>query len=223
MFFEMDFFRFVLCWNSHKKMFVGTIISTLFFLSFAFCKSKDIKPIPRLKIECSDSIFNDLKLADQQKSCVKVLNLVEQGLTKFPLSITNFTNLTSLNLRMNEIDSIPNEICRLTKLSSIILAYGSVKYLPECIGNLTNLKNLDLLDNDLETLPETIGDLKSLERLNLKGNKITSLPKSIINLKNLKFLTVADEEGLCHLSAQEKALILDNLPQCKTNFGPERE
>lgn len=207
------------------KMLFGAVFLIYWFLFFSCCRTKgEWSTTPsKSNLTCMDSVFFDIKSADQCKDCVKALNLVEEGLTKFPFNVLEYKNITALNLEMNSIDSIPEEICKLTKLTSLIFAYGTVKHLPACIGSLKDLRNLDLLDNELESLPETIGNLRSLERLNLKGNKITTLPKSIINLKKLHFLAVADEEGVCHLSIKEQEFIIANLPNCKTNFGPERE
>jgi hypothetical protein len=217
----MEPVRFNLCGASNKKMFVVAFFSITLFLLLSFCKSKGDQPTSQANIGCPDSVFNDLKLADQNKSCVKTLDLVEKGLKTFPLNIVNYPNLIRFDLSMNYIETIPDEIWKLTKLRSLIMAYGIVKYLPASIGNLKNLKNLELMDNHLETIPETIGDLSSLERLNLCRNNITTLPKSIIRLKKLQFLCVSDPEGVCRLSAQEKAFILANLPNCRTNFGPQ--
>ena len=82
-----------------------------------------------------------------------------------PCSLSNITNLESLNLGSNTFTSV-----------------GS------CIGQLNKLKTLDLSSNSILSIPESFVNLLSLKILNLRYNSITSIPV----LNGLSNLTTID-------------------------------
>ena len=96
----------------------------------------------------------------------------------------------SLNLEYGEWYVLPERIGRLTNLKTLRLNNNNLESLPDWIGNLTNLKSLRLGGNGLKSLPESIGNLTNLEYLDLSNNNLETLPDSIGNLKNLKELDV---------------------------------
>ena len=60
-------------------------------------------------------------------------------------------------------------IGQLAELTTLNLKDNQLTELPETIGQLTSLETLDLSSNELTELPETIGQLMELKELNLEG------------------------------------------------------
>jgi len=87
---------------------------------------------------------------DQKIFSLKLLNFLEvshAGLVSLPVEVANLTNLTSLVLKGNQMNSLPP------------------------LDSLTSLKLLDVSLNQLTTLPD-MSSLASLETLNLSLNKL---------------------------------------------------
>lgn len=114
-----------------------------------------------------------------------VLSLEGKKLTQIPDSVFNITNLRSLRLYGNELDSISYRIGDLIHLEELYLGKNNLTFLPDEIGNLTNLKILSVQYNELEKLPSTIGNLQHLEQLILNQNRLTQLPNELGNLAQL--------------------------------------
>ena len=128
---------------------------------------------------------------------LKELNLTYKGkglgLKDIPKEIGQLTNLTSLNIKNNELTALPESIGQLVNLTSIYASDNQLEALPESISQLTKLKFLNISCNRLETLPESIGQLTKLTNLDISDNKLTTLPESIGQLTNLKKLNIS-----CH-------------------------
>lgn len=103
-------------------------------------------------------------------------------------SIDQLVNLTSLNLRNNELTALPLGITKLINLTRLNLGNNQLKSLRPEIGQLTNLVELYLNDNRLQTLPTEISQLPNLQRLYLNDNRLTELPPEIGQLPNLREL-----------------------------------
>ena len=113
------------------------------------------------------------------------LDLRSNQLKRLPETIGELKNLSSLNLGGNEdldFDDAFKKLSTLKNLSSLDLENNYLSRLPESIGELKNLSSLDLCWNGLERLPETIGELKNLSSLDLSENKLGRLPESIKKL-----------------------------------------
>lgn len=121
-----------------------------------------------------------------------VLVLEDKQLTQIPDSVFNITNLKSLRLYGNKLDSVSYRIGELIALEELYLGKNNLTFLPDEIGNLKNLKILSVQYNDLEKLPSTIGNLQNLEQLILNQNKISFLPEQIGNLALLSVLQLND-------------------------------
>jgi Leucine-rich repeat (LRR) protein len=131
-------------------------------------------------------------------------------------TLTNITNLISLDLSNNELEFLPTSIDNLTKLIYLNLSNNKLRFLPYSISNLTNLAYLNLSENSLYELPDWIADeeehcgldltdpknneeavsysihyltnLTNLKYLNLSGNDLRSIPNKIDNLTKLTHL-----------------------------------
>ena len=118
------------------------------------------------------------------------LDLSGMGLLELSELIGQLTNLTSLNLKNNQLTALPEAIGQLTNLTSLDLSANQLTLLPEAIGQLTNLTYLALSSNQLTALPESIGQLINLSSLNLRFNQLTVIPEAIGQLTNLNFLDI---------------------------------
>ena len=123
------------------------------------------------------------------------LSLRDHHLSKFPVDIRQFTNLTSLDLTGNNLTELPTEIEKIDNLTTLYWCDNFLTELPPEIGRLTNLTMLDLSTingaramNSLTALPAELGQLTKLTSLDLYGNKLTELPPEIGKLKSLTSL-----------------------------------
>lgn len=80
---------------------------------------------------------------------VKILNLTNYNLSKFPTEILKLTNLEVLDLSNNNIKTLPNSIDKLVNLKKLNLRGTLVKELPNSINKLINLEYILIIDNSL--------------------------------------------------------------------------
>ncbi|CAN1156783.1 Receptor protein-tyrosine kinase CEPR1 [Linum perenne] len=130
---------------------------------------------------------------------LKMLNMSYNFFTgEFPLSITNLTNLESLDFNENtHLDSwrLPDSFSRLTKLKTMILTTCAVRgSIPAWLANMTSLVDLELSGNFLTgTIPAELGLLKNLQSLELYYNYELSgnIPDQLGNLTELIDLDIS--------------------------------
>ncbi|MBI3502248.1 MAG: carboxypeptidase regulatory-like domain-containing protein [Bacteroidetes bacterium] len=113
-----------------------------------------------------------------------------------------FSNLESLSLDINMLNSLPAETGKLGKLTSLSLSLNKLSSLPPEMANLQHLKTLNLGKNNFSKFPDAVTSLSSLEELNLENNSFASLPTSINALKNLKTLNLSGCAELLALPPQ---------------------
>jgi small GTP-binding protein len=149
---------------------------------------------------------------------------VSDKLTELPRSLSQLTQLQSLDLSGNQLTSLPEWLGQLTQLRSLSLSRNQLGSLPDCLGQLTQLQSLELSLNQLKSLPESLGQLAQLQSLDLSFNQLESLPESLGQLAELQSLRLPDNhlralpECLGQLS-QLRSLNLSNnhleaLPEC---------
>jgi Leucine-rich repeat (LRR) protein len=118
---------------------------------------------------------------DQDPRGVTKLRLKGLGIDSLS-GISEFHNLTVLDLENNELENLPKEIGRLPYLGELNLAHNRLKGLPKSVGRLKNLYELNLGYNLIEDLPEEVGDLENLKQLYLRNNLLQEIPKAISEL-----------------------------------------
>ena len=153
------------------------------------------------------------------------LDLSYSGLTdSIPSEIGYLTNLTYLDLRVNQLTGIPSEIGALTNLEYLSLSQNDITgSIPSEIGNLTNLTELNLGENQLTgEIPSEIGNLTNLTSLSLFNNQLTGeIPSEIGNLMNLIALVLRDNqltgeipESICDIYPNLNTFYINNNQLC---------
>ncbi len=112
-------------------------------------------------------------------------------LTELPESLSQLTQLQSLNLSINKLTTLPEWLSHLTQLQSLDISHNQLTILPESVCKLPQLKVLSLYSNALLGLPEEFVDLELLEDLNIGKNPFDSLPEQLSNCKQLKRLVLS--------------------------------
>ncbi|XP_029432030.1 protein flightless-1 homolog isoform X2 [Rhinatrema bivittatum] len=98
--------------------------------------------------------------------------------------------LTTLHVRNTQRtqSNLPTSLEGLTNLSDVDMSLNDLTRIPECLYTLSNLKRLNLSSNQISDLSLCIDQWTSLETLNLSRNQLTSLPSAICKLTKLKKL-----------------------------------
>lgn len=148
---------------------------------------------------------------------INLLNISETTLKHLPNEISNLTNLQTILLFGNELESLPTSIGQLEKLKVLDVSRNKLKSIPDEISGLANLASINLSSNCLESFPSLskcsklgvldlshnriqdfpnvcVESLSNLSEINFKGNEITSIPNEIGQLVSLKHLNLASNK-----------------------------
>uniref|UniRef100_A0A4W3JFZ0 PH domain leucine-rich repeat-containing protein phosphatase 2 n=2 Tax=Callorhinchus milii TaxID=7868 RepID=A0A4W3JFZ0_CALMI len=106
---------------------------------------------------------------------LKSLNLSNNKLLKFPVSLCEMFTLSELNLSCNRIHNIPEEIGNLQNLQTFILDGNCLQNLPSELGNLQQLTHLGLSFNDFTAIPAVCVTLVAMEKISMAGNRLQIL------------------------------------------------
>ncbi|XP_063791018.1 protein flightless-1 homolog [Pseudophryne corroboree] len=128
--------------------------------------------------------------------------------------------LQTLHLRNTQRlqSNIPTSLEGLSNLSDVDLSMNDLTRLPECLYTLANLKRLNLSSNQISELSLCIDQWTQLETLNLSRNQLTSLPSAICKLSKLKKLYLNSNKldfdgipsGIGKLSSLEEFMASNN-------------
>jgi len=116
---------------------------------------------------------------------------------KFPIGLTEFKNLKTLNIRSLRLKSIPDEISKLSKLQVLECEDNELKLLPEGLFQLSNLEELNMnycsgSEGLVKEIPKSIVKLKKLKKLNIGSMKGLSITETIETLSGLISLSELD-------------------------------
>lgn len=140
--------------------------------------------------------LNGLELSDIPTCVINLkdeiisLRLNNNPIKVFPIQISKFYNLKSLDLEKTKINSLPNEIGDLKNLEKLNLDNTKIIILPETIGKLEKLKELRCVETNLTSIPDEISNCENLESIIVYGSKIENITHKIGNLKKLKMLNI---------------------------------
>lgn len=104
--------------------------------------------------------------------------------------ITDFTDITDINIRDVKLQRLPKGINKLTNLTSLVVCDCDLNELPEEMFQLENLEHVDFCSNKLTKIPAAIGKLENLTSLYLAHNQLKAIPMEIAKLSKLKKLNV---------------------------------
>ena len=152
----------------------------------------------------------------------------------YSIESTTFIDLSDMSSGQVVIGDIPPEIGQLTNLTNLNLSINEIsEEIPLEIGNLTSLIFLGLGGNQLSgQIPPNIGTLTSLTYLSLDGNQLTgNIPVSIGNLTNLDFLFLNNNQLTGYIPSEIGDLIdlgtlflmnnqLTGIPESFCNLNP---
>lgn len=137
---------------------------------------------------------------------LRLLNMSETQLKKFPDAIAALTSLETLLLRKNALKELPGVVAKIGKLKQLDISYNTIAALPAPLLSHPVIEELHASHNAITNPPEKM-TAESLRELNLESNAITEFPKGIggltglrnLNLKNNNIKYVTREIGLCKL------------------------
>jgi hypothetical protein len=100
--------------------------------------------------------------------------------------------VVSLNLSGRKLLKVTPEIGAVSELRTLVLSNNLLDSLPATVWSLSHLFTLDLSDNGFKTLDARVGQLDSLLFLGLRGNELVRLPVELFGLQDLETLLIAN-------------------------------
>ena len=125
---------------------------------------------------------------------VQVISTVDLSFNKLstlPSTIANLGDLTTINLRDNEVVELPIELFTYcVKLRVVDLSQNCLGSLPPAVSNLIDLRELYVSYNKLTEIPDSLCYCRGLNIFEAHSNRLRSLPSGIMNLSMLSKLIV---------------------------------
>lgn len=125
-----------------------------------------------------------------------IVNLKSNNLQKVPEMLTSFLShhpILQLNLRENMISTFPLSIASLSSLTMLDLSRNNLVDIPGALGSLINLRCLNLSCNNIRRLPsDTLSKLSKLELLLLRNNRLRRLPYDVGQMTSLVGVDLTD-------------------------------
>ncbi|XP_053401154.1 PH domain leucine-rich repeat-containing protein phosphatase 2-like isoform X2 [Mercenaria mercenaria] len=116
---------------------------------------------------------------------LRSLNLADNDLRCFPMSVCKMRTLTELNLASNKIEDIPPDIVDLENLQMLHLHNNHLNYLPDEMCRMRNLLVIVLAFNHFTSVPnvllQTHESLLRIDSLIMAGNRIEKLSQDVLN------------------------------------------
>ena len=193
------------------KILHGLIFIFVFYQSCSIDSQKTTSVKTGEDKKC-DIMCTNIACLDTIVTCVTEVVLREKKLTIFPIKLQEFTNLKSIDLSFNYIDTIPSWIGDLD-ISYLNLSHGNISYISPEIGKLQKLESLVLLFNNLTSIPKELCNCKRIRTINLNGNAISKLPNCIVNMPNIKTISIENMENKSSLDLETIDFFNKNLPK----------
>ena len=140
-------------------------------------------------------------IMEDQQALLEIMKLATQPLAqlghiqeaKSGFCVEN-NRMIALSLRGCDLTTIPDTLWELSELQTLIVGENPLNSLSGRIGELKHLKQLYIYNTELTALPDSIGSLTDLRILDLGHNKLTTVPESLGNLVSLSFLYLHDNK-----------------------------
>ncbi|XP_033753992.1 PH domain leucine-rich repeat-containing protein phosphatase 2-like isoform X2 [Pecten maximus] len=94
--------------------------------------------------------------------------------------LPRFSNLRSLNLADNDLQCFPISVCKMKTLTELNVASNKISEIPSEISDLTNLQMLHAHNNHLTSLPDNMWEMRSLKVVVLAFNHFTTVPEILL-------------------------------------------
>jgi Leucine-rich repeat (LRR) protein len=130
--------------------------------------------------------------------------------------VSQFTNLTRLDVRSMGLLAVPESLFELYSLEVLVLEDNRLLQIPPQVETLQYLRAIDLSGNDLSSLPQELFMLPNIEILDLEDNRLRSLPMELSRMPRLRKLYLENNQlqslpnGMERLSRMEKLTIGGN-------------
>ncbi|VDK72014.1 unnamed protein product, partial [Litomosoides sigmodontis] len=118
-------------------------------------------------------------------------NQIQNPLLGWLDDIGRLRSLRSLNIADNSLHHFPISITHLNNLTELTLSGNRISYIPAQIADLINLTVLNVSNNWLQTLPEELSRCAMLSKLELSFNRFTKVPDVLFTLKRMLQLEMA--------------------------------
>jgi len=219
-FFELKNLKSISIYNAKLKVLSNSInkFSNLETLSLS---QNDIEKLPEdwSGLHLHQNLIKKLPKGIGALKRLEKLSLSTNELTSLPNSITNLSNLTSLQLSENYLEELPEDIGNLNKLEYIGLANNNLVRLPESFSKINRLTKLDVSDNELISIPKNLGDISGLTYLRGGNNYISEIPNSISKLKKLETIILSNNsinklpKSIGELQSLKKLILSNEKPR----------
>jgi Leucine-rich repeat (LRR) protein len=155
-------------------------------------------------------------------TCLRILNVSENQLTRLPFDILSSLPLTEINARKNSLKGalVPSSVSRLPTLQILNVACNSLDQLFQ--GDTLELPSLQQLfadANRISSLPN-ISSWQSLCAITMEDNNLTRLPEGFSSLQSIK---LADFTGNSVVILDDNIGLMENLTSFRVANNPLRE
>lgn len=110
-----------------------------------------------------------------------------------PLGYCEWSSITLVDLRRNNLETIPSMLFHLPLLGTLLLDNNKIKELPNAKWITESLNHLYLSHNRLSDLPMVLGS-SNLRTLYLDNNSFTSIPKCVCRIAGLETLDISQNQ-----------------------------
>ncbi|KAM1377165.1 hypothetical protein ACFX2F_038810 [Malus domestica] len=159
-------------------------------------------------------VFGALKKLPSGFKLLRVLDVQDAPIDRFPDELVYLSNLRYLNLKRTLIDELPESIGRLRNLQTLNICHSKIKALPKAISKLVNLRHLIMYcyTGDWAAFrslngTKTASDLSKLQKLQVLS-AVESEGKIIKGIRNMTQLTSL---GITNVKASDEMDLCDSL------------
>nr|XP_033819549.1 protein flightless-1 homolog [Geotrypetes seraphini] len=210
--------------NIPNQLFIN--LTDLLYLDLSDNKLDSLPPQMRRLLHLQTLLLNNNPLLHAQlrqlPAMVALTTLhmrnTQRTQSNLPTSLEGLTNLSDVDMSLNELIRIPECLYTLPSLKRLNLSSNLICELSLCIDQWTSLETLNLSRNQLTSLPSAICKLTKLKKLYINSNKVDfdGIPSGIGKLVNLEEFMAANNnlelipESLCRCTKLKKLVLNKN-------------
>ncbi|XP_012938360.1 uncharacterized protein LOC101860377 [Aplysia californica] len=125
------------------------------------------------------------------------LNLASNKLEEIPPQIVELVNLQVLHLHNNMLSSLPEEICQMRRLAVIVLAFNQFTHIPPVLlqsqHSFFSLDSIIMAGNQISRLPaDQLMYMRHIKKIDLRLNRLKLLPTETAKFQSLEHVTHVD-------------------------------